>query len=61
MISFVIIIIIIFIFMMNGSNSSAAEHLELSTVTGYFQQDDPGTDATNFDFVSETYPAVVML
>ncbi|POS85555.1 hypothetical protein EPUL_003842, partial [Erysiphe pulchra] len=40
---------------MNSTSSSASEHLELSTVTGYFQQDDPSTDAESFDFTKNNF------
>jgi len=31
--------------------SNGGEYIKYSTVTGYFQQDDPATDPNTFDYV----------
>ncbi|KAI6248211.1 putative phosphoglycerate mutase [Erysiphe necator] len=50
-----IFITVAFMIMAEGSSGSKTEHLELSTVAGYFQQDDPGTDAASFDFTKNNF------
>jgi hypothetical protein len=45
---FLATIIIAFLIMMSGSD---AQYLKYTTVTGFFQQDDPSTDPKGFDYV----------
>lgn len=41
-----------FVVMMGESN--IPQYLKYTTVTGFFQQDDPATEANGFDFVRQT-------
>lgn len=47
---FVATIVVTFLVMMGESKS--AEYIKYTTVTGYFQQDDPVTVSGTFDYVS---------
>ncbi|RKF77684.1 putative phosphoglycerate mutase [Golovinomyces cichoracearum] len=40
---------------MGVSRGQVQEHLELSTVTGYFQQDDPSTESNDYDFKKNSF------
>lgn len=42
-------------FMVMAESTSAESHLEFTTVTGYFQQDEPNTDPDNFDYVKTNF------
>ncbi|KAN0108244.1 phosphoglycerate mutase [Hyaloscypha variabilis] len=52
---FVITIIAPFLFMMGQSPDSKTTHLQYSTVTGYFEQDEPDTDPRGYDFASHNF------
>jgi hypothetical protein len=48
---FVITIVVPFFLMMGESSDPKSTYLKYSTVTGYFEQDDPKTEARGYDFV----------
>lgn len=50
---FVATIVITFLVMMGESKS--AEYIAYTTVTGYFQQDDPATDSGSFDYTTHNF------
>ncbi|TVY65628.1 putative phosphoglycerate mutase [Lachnellula suecica] len=52
---FVLTIIIALFVIMGESPKPTPEHLEYSTVTGYFQQDDPTTDDHGFDYTTTNF------
>jgi hypothetical protein len=49
---FVVTIIVPFFLMMGESSGPKSTYLKYSTVTGYFEQDDPNTESRGYDFVS---------
>lgn len=53
---FLLTIFATFIVMMGESNTP--RHMTYTTVTGYFQQDDPNTDPKGFDFVQNPYLSI---
>ena len=56
---FVITIIVPFFLMMGESSDAKATYLKYSTVTGYFEQDDPKTEARGYDFVHFLYRMLI--
>jgi hypothetical protein len=47
---FLLTIVVFFLVMMGEAETP--KYIRYSTVTGFFQQDDPATDASTFDYVS---------
>ena len=51
---FLATIVVAFMVMMGESN--VPQYIEYTTVTGFFQQDDPATEPNGFDYVSTSNP-----
>lgn len=50
---FIATVCVAFFVIMGEAPKTEETHLEFSTVTGYFQQDEPATDPKSFDYVSD--------
>lgn len=48
---FVATVIVALLVIMGEASAPTPKYLKYTTVTGYFQQDDPATDDRNFDYV----------